>query len=66
MTPTLRKKVFAAAAGGSLAIAAALLGGLEGLEGRQNTAYYDVVGVMTLCDGHTGGDIVRGKLAIGY
>ncbi|CNK03714.1 putative phage lysozyme [Yersinia mollaretii] len=61
MTPTLRKKVFATAAGGSLAIAVALLGGHEGLEGRQYTAYYDVAGVMTLCDGHTGGDIIRGK-----
>ncbi|EEP92446.1 lysozyme [Yersinia kristensenii] len=61
MTPMLRKKVVGAVAGGAMAIAAALLGGHEGLEGRKYTAYYDVAGVLTLCDGHTGHDIIRGK-----
>ena len=61
MTPMLRRKVWGAAAGGAIAIAGALLGGHDGLEGRQYTAYYDVAGVLTLCDGHTGNDIIRGK-----
>lgn len=61
MTPALRKKIVVAATGGALAIAAALLGGHDGLEGRQYRAYYDVVGVLTLCDGHTGNDIIGDK-----
>ena len=61
MTPSLRKKVLGAAAGGAVAIAGALLGGHDGFEGRQYTAYNDVVGVMTLCDGHTGNDIIQGR-----
>ncbi|EJF5652741.1 lysozyme [Salmonella enterica] len=59
----LRTKVKALLAGGAgaVAIAAAMLGGHDGLEGRRYEPYRDVVGVITVCDGHTGKDIVPGK-----
>ncbi|EDA0233670.1 lysozyme [Salmonella enterica] len=46
---------------GAVAIAAALLGGHDGLEGRRYIPYLDVAGVLTICDGHTGKDIIPGK-----
>lgn len=46
---------------GAVAIAAALLGGHDGLEGRRYIPYRDVAGVLTVCDGHTGKDIIPGK-----
>ncbi|ECQ3321618.1 glycoside hydrolase family protein [Salmonella enterica] len=46
---------------GAVAIAAALLGGHDGLEGRRYIPYRDVAGVLTACDGHTGKDIIPGK-----
>ncbi|EJJ4071321.1 lysozyme [Salmonella enterica] len=56
----LRTKVKALLAGGAgaIAIAAAMLGGHDGLEGRRYEPYRDVAGVLTICDGHTGKDIV--------
>ncbi|EAQ7630642.1 lysozyme [Salmonella enterica] len=59
----LRPKVKALLAGGAgaIAIAAALLGGHDGLEGRRYVPYRDVAGVLTVCDGHTGKDIVPGR-----
>ncbi|HDZ1055266.1 TPA: lysozyme [Klebsiella pneumoniae] len=62
MNPTLRTKLIGAIAGGSgaIAIASVLLGNADGLEGRRYYAYQDVVGVWTVCDGHTGADIRRG------
>ncbi|EJX4272210.1 glycoside hydrolase family protein, partial [Salmonella enterica] len=59
----LRTKVKALLAGGAgaIAIAAAMLGGHDGLEGRRYVHYRDVVGVITVCDGHTGKDIIPGK-----
>ncbi|VAT79776.1 phage lysozyme [Klebsiella pneumoniae] len=62
MNPTLRNKLIAAIAGGSgaIAIASVMLGNADGLEGRCYYAYQDVVGVWTVCDGHTGADIRRG------
>lgn len=59
----LRTKVKALLAGGASAmvIAAAMLGGNGGLEGRRHEPYRDVAGVLTVCDGHTGKDIVPGK-----
>lgn len=32
------------------------------LEGTRRLAYYDPVGILTVCEGHTGSDIVKGKL----
>lgn len=62
MNPTLRNKLIAGITGGASAItlAAMMLGNADGLEGRRYYAYQDVVGVWTVCDGHTGDDIRRG------
>lgn len=62
MNPTLRNKLIGAIAGGSgaIAIASVMLGNADGLEGRRYYAYQDIVGVWTVCDGHTGADIRRG------
>ncbi|EBZ1027306.1 lysozyme [Salmonella enterica subsp. enterica serovar Muenchen] len=59
----LKNKVKALLAGGAgaIVIAAALLGGHDGLEGRRYEPYRDVAGVLTNCDGHTGKDIIPGK-----
>ena len=61
MSPALRNKIIGVSAAGALAIAGALLGGDDGLEGRNHVAYYDVVNVLTVCDGHTGKDIILNK-----
>lgn len=61
MSPTLKRKFLAAIPLGAAAIAAALLGGHDGLENRIYVPYRDVVGVLTVCDGHTGPDIIAGK-----
>ncbi len=58
MSPTLRKSLLTAAGGGAIAIAAVLIPDLEGL---RYEPYRDVVGVLTVCYGHTGADIVIGK-----
>ncbi|EMG2866921.1 lysozyme [Klebsiella pneumoniae] len=62
MTPSMRKKLIGviAGGGGAIAIASVMLGNADGLEGRRYYAYQDVVGVWTVCDGHTGSDIRRG------
>lgn len=59
-----RKSLLGAAGGGAIAIASVLIGGPngnDGLEGREYNPYKDVVGVVTVCDGHTGSDIIWGK-----
>ncbi len=62
MSPGLRNKIVASLGGGAMAIAVAMLGGGgDSLEGRVYTPYQDVVGVWTVCDGHTGPDIIKGK-----
>lgn len=63
MTSTLRNKVVAAAAsaGGALTIAIALLGGTDGVEGLEHYPYQDVGGVLTVCNGITGPDVVKGR-----
>lgn len=61
MNSTLRNKIAAAIGGGAIAIATVMLSGKDGLEGREYVAYRDVAGVLTVCDGHTGPDIIPGK-----
>lgn len=56
-----RNRLLAAAGAGALTLAITLLGGPDGLEGRRYVPYLDVAGVLTVCDGHTGTDIVRNK-----
>ncbi|EIV2085263.1 lysozyme [Klebsiella aerogenes] len=62
MNPTLRNKMIGAIASGScaIAIASVMPGDADGLKGRRYYAYQDVVGVWTVCDGHTGADTRRG------
>ncbi|WP_308351958.1 lysozyme [Serratia marcescens] len=58
MTPILKKRLLGAATGGAIAIAAVLIPSLEGVEYKP---YRDVVGVLTVCYGHTGPDIIPDK-----
>lgn len=62
MSWSLRKKLIAAAGGGAMFIATVFLGGKDGVEGRAYEPYKDVAGVWTVCDGHTGTDIIKGKI----
>lgn len=64
MFPALRNKVIASIGGGAIAIAAALITGSngdDGLEGVKYQPYRDVIGVWTVCYGHTGSDVMLGK-----
>jgi len=61
MSNSLRNKLIAVAGGGAMAIAMVFLGGKDGVEGRVYEPYKDVAGVWTVCDGHTGTDIIKGK-----
>ncbi|MEL5796358.1 lysozyme [Escherichia coli] len=61
MPPSLRKAVAAAIGGGAIAIASVLItgpSGNDGLEGVSYIPYKDIVGVWTVCHGHTGKDII--------
>lgn len=58
MDTSLRNKLVAAAGGGAMAIAAILIPSLEGIEYKP---YRDVAGVLTVCYGHTGPDIIPGR-----
>ena len=57
MSPELRKKLIAAAGGGAIAIATALI---PVFEGTVYTPYRDDGGVWTVCTGHTGSDVIPG------
>lgn len=61
ISSNLRNKLIAVAGGGAIAIATVFLGGKDGVEGRVYEPYKDVAGVWTVCDGHTGTDIIKGK-----
>lgn len=58
LSPQLKKSIAGVVSGGALAIAAVLI---EPLEGTKHVPYLDVVGVPTVCAGHTGRDIIMGK-----
>lgn len=61
-----KKRVAATGGGGLIAISAAGLLSMDMLikpwEGRVYVPYKDVGGIWTVCDGHTGPDIVLGKI----
>lgn len=57
----MKTRVLSVIGAGALAIASAMLSGGDGLEGYRPQPYYDVVGVLTVCNGHTGSDIKPGK-----
>ncbi|MFV4850518.1 lysozyme [Citrobacter freundii] len=61
MSPALRNSIIGALGTGAIGIATVMVSGKSGLEGREYTPYRDVVGIVTVCDGHTGSDIVWGK-----
>ncbi|HDL7691813.1 TPA: lysozyme [Yersinia enterocolitica] len=61
LSKRLKQKIELVAAGGAIAIAIAVLGGRDGMEGRKYSPYKDVAGVLTVCDGHTGRDIIADK-----
>jgi len=58
MSAALRKKIISVAGGGALAIATVMIPTLEGV---RYEPYRDVAGVLTVCYGHTGSDIVPGR-----
>jgi lysozyme len=58
MSSTLRKSLFGAAGAGALAISTLMI---QELEGIRLEPYRDVAGVLTVCYGHTGADIVTNK-----
>ncbi|UUE38293.1 lysozyme [Pectobacterium aroidearum] len=59
MNATLKSRIAKAAGGGALAIAIVLI---QWFEGVRYTPYYDVAGILTVCYGHTGSDIIKEKV----
>jgi len=58
ISPALRNKLAGMTGAGALAIAGTMIPELEGI---RYAPYYDVAGVLTVCYGHTGRDIIPGK-----
>lgn len=58
MRSGLKKKIMGVLSAGAIAIASVLI---QDLEGVKYEPYYDVAGVLTICYGHTGKDIMLGK-----
>lgn len=64
ISPTWKKGLLGSVSAGAIAVAGMLItgpNGNDGLEGRIHKPYKDVVGVVTVCDGHAGKDIIWGK-----
>ncbi len=64
LSQKFKQRVVASIGGGAIGIAIALITGTDGsdgLEGVKYEPYKDVVGVWTVCYGHTGKDIMLGK-----
>ncbi len=58
MSPGLKKTILGLTGASALSLASAIIPELEGV---RYAPYYDVAGVLTVCYGHTGKDIVPGK-----
>ncbi len=58
MSPVMRNRLLALSGAGAVAIAGTMITDLEGV---RYTPYYDVAGVLTVCYGHTGADIIKSK-----
>ena len=58
MDAGLRKKLIAAGAAGTLAVAGVMV---THYEGTRYTPYRDPAGILTVCEGVTGADVVAGK-----
>lgn len=58
ISPSLRNKLLGMAGASAITIAGVVLPDLEGV---RYEPYYDVAGVLTVCYGHTGRDIIPGK-----
>ena len=58
MNELLKKRLIQAASGGAIALAGVLA---TWYEGRRLTPYRDPVGILTVCEGITGKDVVPGK-----
>lgn len=58
------KAVIGAGAGASLmaVVMTTIVPQIQGFEGNKPTAYRDIGGVLTVCSGHTGPDVVVGKV----
>jgi len=58
MSAGLRKSLLAAAGSGAAVLASLMVTDLEGV---RYEPYWDVAGIMTVCYGHTGADIIANK-----
>ncbi|MCT4701529.1 lysozyme [Enterobacteriaceae bacterium H20N1] len=58
MSPGLKKTLLGLSGASALTLASVIVPELEGV---RYAPYYDIAGVLTVCYGHTGKDIVRGK-----
>lgn len=61
MNEVLRERLVKAAAGGAIAVAGVLQSWYESGDRQILTAYLDPAGILTVCDGVTGSDVIRGK-----
>lgn len=64
ISASFRNKIAAALTAGAIATAGVMItgpNGNDGLEGVSYKPYKDVVGVVTVCYGHTGSDIILSK-----